>query len=242
VAPASGQVRLLPELGPGLNELALGPDGRVYASRYAMPGESGSLVIFDEEGGLVVEHALPSPPGYLAGPKTVAVDPLRGEVWLAMDLLPEWADAGLPVHHDAYVLDADGALLHRIETPELQFPAFADDGTGYRAELEGSELALRILPPDTDPRDSEAGIRVVLDDRFAANLDFAQEVRPLPDGGALVTRWSGWIHRVDASGAVHSLRLAAPDPPGLFYTAVLHQGRVCATYCGGVSVVCADAP
>jgi hypothetical protein len=240
--PRSGEVRLLPELGPGLNELALAPDGRIFASRYAMPGESGGVVVMDEDGGLLEEYALPAPPGYLAGPKTVAVDPLRGEVWLAMDLLPEEPDSSLEVRHDAYVLDSAGALVRRIETPEIQFPAFAPDGTGYRAEVEGSELALRIVPPDTDPADTGAGIRVVLDKAFDPHLDFAQDVRPLPDGGALVTRWSGWVHRVDARGGVHSVRLPAPSPPGLFYTAVLHDGRVCATYCGDVSIVCADSP
>ncbi len=242
VAPESGEVRLLPELGPGLNELALGPDGRIYASRYAMPDHSGGVVVLEEDGARVAEYPVPAPPGYLAGPKTVAVDPLRGEIWLAVDLLPEDPAGELEIRRDAYVLGADGSVLRRIERPELQFPAFAADGTGYRAELSGSELALRMVPPDTDPFDDAAGMWVVLDAAFPAELDFAQEVRPLPGGGAVVTRWSGWVHLVDAAGAVQSLQLPAPDPPGLFYTAVLRDGRVCATYCGDVSVVCADAP
>src|SRR5262245_10889708 len=151
VEPETGEVRLLPELGPGLNELALGPDGRIYASRYAMPDHSGGVVVLDEDGARLAEHPVPAPPGYLAGPKTVAVDPLRGEIWLAMDLLPEDPTSGLEIRRDAYVLDADGGLLRRIETPELQFPAVAADGTGYRAELAGRELALRVVPPDSDP-------------------------------------------------------------------------------------------
>jgi hypothetical protein len=240
VEPETGRVRLLPELGPGLNELALAPDGRVFATRYAAPGRPGSVVVLDEAGALLDEHALPAPPGYLAGPKSVAVDPIRGDVWLSMDLLPE--DAALPIRHDAYVLDASGALLRTIERPHLHFPAFAPDGTGYRAEVEDGALWLRTAPPDSDPFDDEAGVRTLLDPHFPEQLDFAQELRPLPDGGALVTRWSGLVHRVDAAGVVHTLRLPPQEPRGPYYTAVLHRGRICATHCGGVSVVCADDP
>ena len=32
------------------------------------------------------------------------------------------------------------------------------------------------------------------------------------------------------------------DPEGLYYTAVLHGDRLCATYCADVTVVCVNAP
>ena len=243
VDPESGEVGLLPELGPGLNELALATDGRIFATRYPSPYWPGGLVVLDETGALLNEYTLPAPPGYLAGPKSVAVDPIRGEIWLSMDLLPDASAAqDLPILHDAYVLDANGALLRTIERPHLHFPVFARDGTGYRAEVEDAALWLRTLEPDSDPFDDEGGVRQLLDPDFSEGFDFAQEVRPLPDGGAIVTRWSGLVHRVDAAGRVHTLRLPPQEPPGLYYTAVLRDGRVCATHCGDVSVVCADAP
>jgi hypothetical protein len=243
VDPETGEAHLLPRLGRGLNELTLGPDGRVFASRYALPQQPGSLVVLDESGVLLAEYPLPAPPGYVAGPKSVAVHPLRGQIWLSMDLLPDPAASDdLPIRHDAYVLDAAGSLLRRIERPHLHFPAFGLDGTGYHAEVEDGALWLRRLDPDADPLDDEAGVRILLDATFPERLDFAQEVRPLPGGGAVVTRWSGFVHRVDAADEVHTLRLPPLEPRGLYYTAVLHDGRVCATHCAEVSVVCSDMP
>ena len=62
-------------------------------------------------------------------------------------------------------------------------------------------------------------------------------------GRIVVSRWSGHVHLVDArSGAVTSLKLPALADGGLYYTAVLRDDRVCATYCAGVRVVCRDVP
>ena len=70
-------------------------------------------------------------------------------------------------------------------------------------------------------------------------VDFVQDVKPAGDG-ALVTRWSGLVHRIGRDGRVRTLRLPKPEPGGLFYTAVASGGRVCATFCADVTVVCAD--
>ena len=56
----------------------------------------------------------------------------------------------------------------------------------------------------------------------------------------MVTRWSGRIHLVSPNGDVRTLEF--PRGAGdLYYTAVLREGRVCATRCGDLSVVCRDA-
>ncbi len=60
------------------------------------------------------------------------------------------------------------------------------------------------------------------------------------NGTAVITRWSGTVHLVTRAGEVRTLSL--PRQPGdLYYTAVLREGRVCATRCGGLAVVCRDA-
>ncbi|MDH3211090.1 MAG: hypothetical protein OEM05_01270 [Myxococcales bacterium] len=235
VDPATGVTRRLASLGPGLNELAHGPNGTLLASRYV---EAGSVVHFGAEGTLLAEHPLRAPPGFAALPKTVAFDPSRGEIWVTTDLLP--AAAGSAARHDAYVLDAAGRELRRIETPEIQFVAFAEDGTGYRAEVESRRLALRIVPPA--PADADGGRLVPLDDDFPTQLDFVQDIQMHPDGRAVVARWSGRVHVVGPELRVRSLRLPALEPGGLYYTAALSDGRVCATYCAGVTVVCRDLP
>jgi len=172
-------------------------------------------------------------------PKTVAWDPQREELWVTSDLLPLGPGA---VRHDAYRLDREGALRQRFERPELQFVAFGADGSGFFAEARGARLTLRIQPPPgVGPERS-----LTLDEAFAAGFDFVQDVQPMPDGRAVVTRWSGLVHVVGQR--VATLRLPRLDPQGLYYTAVLHEGRggrgerLCATYCADVTVVCADAP
>jgi hypothetical protein len=235
VDPRSGEVQRLGALGPYLNEIAPGPGSSLLVSRYS--GEdgagSGSILLITPEGELLAEHPLEPPPGYVAAPKTPAFDPARKEIWVTMDLLPEQSG---PIRHDAYVLGLDGRERRRIERPEIQFVAFAADGTGYRAEREGSRLWLHVAPP------GEAGTRLPLDDAFAGDFDFAQDIQLARDGRAVVTRWSGFVHLVDPGGATRTLRLPALEPGGLYYSGVLAGERVCATHCADVSVVCQRLP
>jgi len=235
-----GRFVRLPNLGAGLNELALGPDGGVLASRYgsALERESGGAIVsFDPEGMQLAEFPLRAPDGYRVAPKTVAFDPVRREIWVTTDLLP--IAPGDPQRHDAYVLSERGEELLRISEPEVQFVAFAEDGTGYRAEVEGHNLWLQVSAPGEGPEGSR---QILLDGAFAAALDFVQDIELTADGRAVVSRWSGWVHVVDSPSEVRSTRLPQLADDGLYYSAVAEGGRICATYCSNISVVCRDIP
>jgi streptogramin lyase len=236
VDPATGDLRHYPGAGFGLNELAPGPDGTVLATRYALGDAGGAVVVLGPDGAVRAEHPLRGPPGLVVAPKSLAFDPRREEIWVNTDLLPA-PGAAAAVGHDARVLAPDGRELRRFRTPELQFVAFSEDGTGWFAERDGPSLWLSVRPPDEGPER-----RVPLDDAFPVGFDFVQEVRPAPDGSALVTRWSGRIHRVERDGRTQTLSLPRADASGLYYTAVETDGRTCATLCADVSVVCADLP
>jgi len=235
-----GQFVRLPDLGAGLNELALGPDGGVLATRYGSAFEregSGAIVSFDADGTQLAEFPLRAPDGYRVAPKTVAFDPTRREIWITTDQLP--IAPGDPQRHDAYVLSDRGEELTRISEPEIQFVVFAEDGTGYRAEVEGRNLWLRVSAPGEGPK---GGQRVLLDGAFAAALDFAQDIELTADGRAIVSRWSGWVHVVDSPSEVRSTRFPRIADDGLYYSAFAEGDRICATYCSDVSVVCRDIP
>jgi hypothetical protein len=225
-----GDLQRFPKLGSGLNELAPGPDGTILATRYP-----GGIVVLDREGTLVAEFPLAAPEGYLAAAKTPAWDPARRELWVTTDLLPT---AGGEPRHDAYVLDDAGREKRRIASPEVQFVVFGADGTGYRAEVEGTHLWLRwVPPPDAGPPRS-----VSLDEDFPTALDFVQNIGIAADGRAVVTRWSGRIHLVAANGSVETVTLPAGGEGGLYYSAVLTGDRLCATRCADVEVVCRAVP
>lgn len=235
-----GQFVRLPNLGTGLNELALGPDGGVLASRYGSAFEregSGAIVSFDPDGKLLAEFPLRAPDGYRVAPKTVAFDPVRREIWVTTDLLP--IAAGDPPRHDTYVLSEWGEELLRISEPEIQFVAFAEDGKGYRAEVEGRNLWLQVSAPGEGPK---AGRRILLDGAFASALDFVQDIELGADGRAVVSRWSGWVHVIDSPNEVRSTRFPQLADDGLYYSAFAEGDRICATYCSNVSVVCRDIP
>jgi len=239
VDPETARVEWFDVAGTGLNELALVPDGRVLATRYGRDGKSGSVVVLDERGTLLAEHALASEPGVTSAAKSLAYDASRDAVWLNTDLLPE-NDAGGEADHDARVLAlSDGRELARWRTPELQFMAFAGDGTGFLVERDAERLLLRIIDPDSHAPLQLAGRSVLLDDSFPAH-DFAQDVKLAPDGSAVVTRWSGIVHVVSRRGDVRTLALPRLEG-ALYYTAVAQDREVCATRCAGVEVLCLPA-
>jgi hypothetical protein len=190
-------------------------------------------VVASLEGERLAELPLAPPVGYRVAAKTPGFDPARGEIWVTTDLFPL---AGGEIRHDAYVLDRDGREKRRIERPEVQFVAFGPDGTGLLAEVDGARLELRVRPPAGPDR------VLVADAGFAAGLDFVQDIHFEPDGRAVVTRWSGVLHVFEPPAALATLRLPPIEPGGLYYSGVLAGDRVCATYCGGITVVCAPAP
>ena len=96
------------------------------------------MVWLDPDGAVRREQPIPAPPGYQAAPKTVAWDPLREEVWVTTDLLPD-AGSELPERHDAFVLATDRAAPEPVAPvgrwgggagePEIQFVHFSEDGS-----------------------------------------------------------------------------------------------------------------
>ncbi len=238
VDPGSGQVKRFAEAGMGLNELVLGPDGAVLATRYGLPPDDrGSVVVLAEDGQILAEHLLTDPAGARAAAKSLAWDPHRREIWVNTDLLPD--DPGGAVGHDVRVLDEQGHERHLASEPELQFMVFGAAG-GVLIEREGRKLSVRWVAPGEDATLPETGSRVTLDTDFPVGADFAQDVRLAPDGSAVVTRWGGKIHRVWPDGRVRTVTL--PRDEGLFYTGVVAGDRLCTSLCADVRVVCRDAP
>jgi hypothetical protein len=236
---ATGAVSRFEAAGSSLNELALGPGGSVLATRFGGPGgANGSVVVLGEDGAVLAEHVLAATEGVRAAAKSLASDPVRREIWVNTDLF----GPGPEVRHDVRVLGPDGTERLRFARPEVQFMAFDAGGTGWFAELDGALLTLRIRTPEQAATPVLTGRRVPLDDAFPAELDFVQEVRPAPGGRAVVTRWSGRVHVVDRDGSVRSVDLPRLEPGGLYYTGVLADGRICATHCGELTVVCEDMP
>jgi streptogramin lyase len=239
IDPATGAAVRFAAAGHGLNELALLPDGRVLATRYgAMDGGGGgSLVLLDPAGAIQAEHLLAAAPGETIAAKSLAYDPVRRVVWINTDVLPD----GAPTRHDARIVDlASGRELARFSEPELQFPQFGPDGHGWFAWLAGRRLVLQITEPGaaTGP---QAGRFLLLDGDFAAGVDFVQDLRVQRDGRVVVTRWSGRVHVVDPDDRIRTVELPRADG-GVYYTAVAHGERVCATHCAGVRVECASLP
>ena len=235
VDPASGAVEEFAGAGLGLNELALGPDGEILVTRYGYGRDAaGSLVVLSERGEVLSEQPLAPPPGRRLLAKSLAFDPLRREVWVNTDLLP--ADGAGAITHDVRVLGPDLRERRRIDDPELEFFTFSRDGTGYFAEASEGRLRLRVRAPSGLDR------FVALDDAFDAAHDFAQEIRAEADGSVVVTRWSGRVEVLEPDGRLRELELPRSGAGELYYTATRSDGRVCATRCGGVDVVCAELP
>jgi hypothetical protein len=241
VDPRTGANGRLEAVGPGLSELALASGGQLVAARYGHPERrDGSVVRFSADGFPMHDWPLAPLEGHRVAPKSIAYDRVREEAWVLTDLLPDAGDGA--IGHDARVLDRWGRQRLRIERPEIQFAHFGPDGTGYLAEVDGAVLSLRILAPG-DGADPLARGRVVpLDAGFPAGFDFVQDLKVADDGRVVATRWSGRVHVVGPDGRAATVTLPRLDDDGLYYTGVLRDGRLCATWCSDLTVVCRDAP
>jgi hypothetical protein len=235
-------------LGEGFNELAEGPAGRVYATRYADAPDRvdasrfGAVTAIEPDGALVWEARFErAADGTFTAPKSLAVDPTTGEVWLNTDT---FAPDGALAHHETLRLSPQGELLERRAGPEeLQFAAFAASGQGWFAEALDGWIWLRVRSPGEEER----SLRLTP----LGPVDFVQDVKLDADGSAVVALWSHRAFAVRATPAglvAHELRFRVPhdcEPPAhrsLTYTAVRWNGDLYATLFCGPTVLRAPLP
>lgn len=243
VEPDGGDLRHFPGLGVGFNELAEGPEGHVYVTRYSdAPSDPdhqhfGSLVILSASGRLLRERRFRGTPARFTAPKSLAVGP-RGSVWLNTDTFLE----GGEILHERIHLAPNGDVIERSSAaPELLFPAFDREGRAWLIEAAGGALQLRIAAAtdaggaSTDP--AKIGPAIALGPR--ESLDFVQDLRFTSGGVAVLALWSGRVIEIephpDGTFRVRRLRLELPAdcrPPAgrsVLYTAIPHAGSIYAT-------------
>jgi hypothetical protein len=226
-------VRHFPGAGTGWNELVEGPGGLVYVTRYSDAPEDpaaqrrGSVGIFTPAGELLRELPVEPREGRFRAPKSLAVDPGSGEIWLNLDAFA--ADGG--VAYQALRLAPGGEELEvRAAPPELHFVAFDPGGRGWFAEATGDELRLRVTHAGRELAAARLGARLA--------PDFVQDIRFAPDGAAILASWAARAFVARLEGArlrVREVRFEVPpdcEPPrgsSLLYTAVLARGSLYAT-------------
>ena len=204
------------------SDAPLDPDGQQY----------GSVVKLTADGALLQEIRFEREEDRFRAPKSVAVDPTTGEIWVNADVF--YKDGS--VQYEAIRLGADGSILeYRPSPPELHFVTFDDEGRGYFAESEKGQLVLRIT------RRNRRDIRIPLGRRTAVN--FVQDIQFGTDGTAALSLWSGRVVLVRLEGGdrfqARHIWLRKPtecSPPNgnsLLYTAVPYKDAVYATlFCG----------
>ncbi len=233
VAADGGDMRVFTGIGAGFNELYEGPGGRLWVTRYSStpgspsPDGYGGVVVLTPEGELVEEFVFPAEAGRFTAPKSVAVDPASGEIWLNTDTF----EPDGRISHETIRLASDGTILERRGgDPELHFVRFDAAGRGWFVESSGAQLQVRVV----------AGERTFGPLALGPHLatDFAQDIHFAANGAAVVARWSGIVHVVRESGGVleqTELRVdgprecAATGGPALLYSAVLFERAVYGT-------------
>jgi hypothetical protein len=243
VDPRTGAVERFAAAGEGLNELAEGPEGLVFATRYAGAPHpdtnvrrGGSLVVLEPEGTVLREVFLPGPVDGIAAAKSVAVDPGSGAAWVNADLLHDDGRLGYAAYHIA----SDGRIVEvRPAPPELLFARFDGRGRLFRIDDESGRIVLRV--------ERRGRLLARLDLGLRPALDFAQDIHFAHDGTAVIAFWSGRVEVVsfDEERGIgrRSIRMRFPRdcrPPrgrGVVYSAVLHGGNVWATLTCGATVL-----
>jgi hypothetical protein len=245
VAPDGSDVRHFAGLGAGWNELVEGPGGLVYATRYSDSPEDpgaqrrGSVGVLSPEGALLRELPIEPDRGRFRAPKSLAVDPASGEIWVNVDAFS--SDGS--VSYEALRLSPGGEVLGTWPAPpELQFAAFDASGRGWFAEAERAELRLRVVAGGREIAATSLGAR--------RPVDFVQDIRFGPDGAAILASWAGraFVARLEGEELrVREVRFALPPdcaPPrgrSLLYTAVFARGSLYATLFCRATILRADA-
>jgi hypothetical protein len=188
-------------------------------------------VVLTPEGNLVHEFPVHEDPELFAAPKSLAIDPLTGEIWCNADLLSEGSDPAFVT----YKLSPTGEIVARSPAPpELHFVAFGRDGTGWFAEADEGRLRLRATRGGQEIARTSLG--------RPERIDFVQDIKPISPERVVVSLWSGraFVAFLDGrfltAAEVRFQRPADCVPPegrSILYTAVAYRDILYATlYCG----------
>jgi hypothetical protein len=246
VNPDGSDARAFSGLGAGFNELYEGPDGHIYVTRYSDAPRDverqryGAVVVLTPDGELVREIRFERDDQRFTAPKSLAVDPISGEIWLNTDTF--WVDGS--ILHETLRLAPDGRVLSReVAPPELHFVRFDAGGRGYFAESLNAAFRLRITLGERELAVIPLGPR--------NPLDFIQDIHFTARGDTLLAFWSGRVTLVRQEGSVFrsvDLLLSRPEgcvPPqgrSLLYSAVAFGERIYATLYCGASILSAPIP
>lgn len=246
VRPESGVVETFPALGRGLNEIALGPQGQLYVTRYGSGLDDpkavhdGALVVVSENGRKLGEVALHARDGAVTAVKSVTVDPRSGRATVNADvLLP-----GAPVEFARFEIAPDLSILSQaLGAPELLFIAYTRDGRAFAIWDQAGRLRLSIGNAEREHASLDLGPRLA--------TDFAQDIQFAPDGTAAIAFWSGRVDLVrERDGGFEHARVLLEKPTdcrppsgrSLVYSAFTTARAVYATLYCGVAILRAPLP
>jgi len=235
-------VRYYEDSGLGLNELWEGPAGEIYVTRYvgslsASPDENGAVAVFGPDGDRRRELPFTVEDGVLICPKSVAVDPGNGEIWVNSDIFHPDGRVG----HDTFQLSPTGEIIERFAEPQVDFLSFDATGRGWFAESSGGRFVVRIVSPD--------GTATELDLGPHGPIDFVQDIEHIGEM-TLLTTWALTVYavRTRPDGQLDTVTLSperprdCPKGPVLGYTALAAaDGRVYETVTCGITVIRAGA-
>jgi len=246
VRPGMGDVEHFDSLGTGLNEIALGPDGDLYVTRYGAGtedepnGGDGSVVVISPGGALLSEVPLHARDGAVTAPKSIGVDPKSGEVWLNADVIAPNGKVSFSTFH----LGPDLKLIARSDAPpELMFVSFDRSGRGFFVEDRGGRVELRVTRAGAELARLDLGAR--------APADFAQDVHFAADGTAAIAFWSGRVELVrEVNGKYEHAQVTLERPAecvtqeqnAIFYSAFVEAHAVYATLYCDAAIVRAPLP
>lgn len=247
VRPGLNEIEHFDDVGTGLNEIALGRDGNLYVTRYGAGIEGdgsaregdGSVVVISPEGALLREQPLHARDGATTAPKSIAVDPLSGEIWTNADVVAPNGGVSYATFH----LDADLRVLEKGTAPELMFVAFDPTGRGFFVEDDAGRLRVRVTRKGAELARLDLGPRVA--------ADFAQDVHFGAGGVAAIAFWSGRVELVrERDGEWEHARVTLERPaecvsPGqsaVFYSAFAESHSVYATLYCDAAIVRAPLP
>jgi hypothetical protein len=238
--PDTGAVHYFPAaLGAGLNEISEGPGGHLYVTRYTRPpAGSGAVVVLAADGTRLRELALPASELGQPAAKSVAVDPLSGEIWVNTDTFAP--DGGISC--EWLRLAPDGTVLERGAAPELLFMRFDARGRGWFAEADGEALRVRVRHNGRELASAALGSR--------SPLDFVQDIQFAGEETAVLALWSGRVALLRLSGGRISVTWTSLEKPpacrpprrSLLYSAVLFGSRVYASLQCGPKILARDVP